>query len=212
MDNYTISIFQNKVFFKIITEMKLFSDFKVKHYESLDFLINNVKVTQEILVFFIQNKNINILNKLPLINMPLILISGDSSIKKMFVNEFKDHLSIPFSVLEFKKKIILLSAKINFKKNSFIHLQDFIIDKNERKIKKKNVELQLSEKEINFLTLFVENKQPITRNLVLKKVWNYSAESETHTIETHVHRLRKKIFERFGSDNLIKNNKKGYYI
>jgi len=212
MDNYTISIFQNKVFFKIITEMKLFSDFKVKHYESLDFLINNVKVTQEILVFFIQNKNINILNKLPLINMPLILISGDSSIKKMFVNEFKDHLSIPFSVLEFKKKIILLSAKINFKKNSFIHLQDFIIDKNERKIKKKNVELQLSEKEINFLTLFVENKQPITRNLILKKVWNYSSESETHTIETHVHRLRKKIFERFGSDNLIKNNKKGYYI
>jgi len=212
MDNYTISIFQNKVFFQIITEMKLFSDFKVKHYESLDFLINNVKVTQEILVFFIQNKNINILNKLPLINMPLILISGDSSIKKMFVNEFKDHLSIPFSVLEFKKKIILLSAKINFKKNSFIHLQDFIIDKNERKIKKKNVELQLSEKEINFLTLFVENKQPITRNLILKKVWNYSSESETHTIETHVHRLRKKIFERFGSDNLIKNNKKGYYI
>ena len=212
MDNYTISIFQNKVFFKIITEMKLFSDFKVKHYESLDFLINNVKVTQEILVFFIQNKNINILNKLPLINMPLILISGDSSIKKMFVNEFKDHLSIPFSVLEFKKKIILLSAKINFKKNSFIHLQDFIIDKNERKIKKKNVELQLSEKEINFLTLFVENKQPITRNLILKKVWNYSSESETHTIETHVHRLRKKIFEKFGNDNLIKNNKKGYYI
>ena len=212
MDNYTISIFQNKVFFQIITEMKLFSDFKVKHYESLDFLINNVKVTQEILVFFIQNKNINILNKLPLINMPLILISGDSSIKKMFVNEFKDHLSIPFSVLEFKKKIILLSAKINFKKNSFIHLQDFIIDKNERKIKKKNVELQLSEKEINFLTLFVENKQPITRNLILKKVWNYSSESETHTIETHVHRLRKKIFEKFGNDNLIKNNKKGYYI
>ena len=212
MDNYTISIFQNKVFFKIITEMKLFSDFKVKHYESLDFLINNVKETQEILVFFIQNKNINILNKLPLINMPLILISGDSSIKKMFVNEFKDHLSIPFSVLEFKKKIILLSAKINFKKNSFIHLQDFIIDKNERKIKKKNVELQLSEKEINFLTLFVENKQPITRNLILKKVWNYSSESETHTIETHVHRLRKKIFEKFGNDNLIKNNKKGYYI
>ena len=70
----------------------------------------------------------------------------------------------------------------------------------------------MSEKEINFLILFSENKEPISRSLVLKNVWNYSSESETHTVETHIHRLRKKILEKFGDNAFIKNNNKGYYI
>ena len=74
------------------------------------------------------------------------------------------------------------------------------------------MEVKLSEKEINFLILFSKSKEPISRNLVLKNVWNYSSESETHTVETHIHRLRRKIFEKFNDDNFIKNNNKGYYI
>ena len=70
----------------------------------------------------------------------------------------------------------------------------------------------LSEKEIDFLILFSKSNNPINRNLVLKKVWKYSDESETHTVETHIHRLRKKILEKFGDKNFIKNNEKGYYI
>ena len=97
-------------------------------------------------------------------------------------------------------------------KNSLIQLNDYIIDKNERKIKKNDLELQLSEKEINFLVLFSKSKEPVNRNVVLKNVWNYSSESETHTIETHIYRLRKKIFNKFGDNNFIKNNDKGYYI
>ena len=50
------------------------------------------------------------------------------------------------------------------------------------------------------------------RNLVLKKVWNYSHETETHTVETHIHRLRKKIIDKFGDNNFIKNDKRGYFI
>ena len=119
---------------------------------------------------------------------------------------------MPFTILDFKKKVITVVAKNEFKKNSLINLNDYIIDKNERKIKKNNLELQLSEKEISFLILFSENKEPISRSLVLKKVWNYSAESETHTVETHIHRLRKKILKKFDDNNFIKNNNKGYYI
>ena len=70
----------------------------------------------------------------------------------------------------------------------------------------------MSEKEINFLILFSKNKKPINRSSVLKNVWNYSSESETHTVETHIHRLRKKISEKFGDNAFIKNNNKGYYI
>ena len=119
---------------------------------------------------------------------------------------------MPFSILDFKKKVITAFAKNEFKKNSLINLNDYVIDKNERKIKKNNLELQLSEKEINFLILFSEKKEPINRSLVLKNVWNYSSESETHTVETHIHRLRKKILQKFGDNNFIKNNNKGYYI
>ena len=115
-------------------------------------------------------------------------------------------------IIEFKKIVISLIAKNEFKKNSLIHLNDYIIDKNERKIKKNDTELQLSEKEINFLVLFSKSKEPINRNVVLKNVWNYSSESETHTVETHIHRLRKKILKKFDDNNFIKNNNKGYYI
>ena len=121
-------------------------------------------------------------------------------------------MNIPFKISDLEKKIVTLFAKNEFKNNSLIYLSEYIIDKNERKIKKNNLELQLSEKEINFLVLFSESKEPINRNVVLKKVWNYSLESETHTIETHIHRLRKKILEKFGDNNFIKNNNKGYYI
>ena len=119
---------------------------------------------------------------------------------------------MPFTILEFEKKITSLFAKTEFKKNSLISLNGYTIDKNERKIKKNDLELQLSEKEINFLVLFSISSKPISRNEVLKNVWNYSSESETHTVETHIHRLRKKILEKFGDSNFIKNNNKGYYI
>ena len=79
-------------------------------------------------------------------------------------------------------------------KNSLIKLKEYLIDRNERKIKKKDLELQLSEKEINFLILFSKSKDPINKSFVLKNVWKYSSESETHTVETHIHRLRKKNF------------------
>ena len=93
-----------------------------------------------------------------------------------------------------------------------INLGNYTIDKNERKIKKNNLELKLTEKEIKFLILFSKNNKPLTRDFVLKYVWNYSSESDTHTVETHIHRLRKKLLERFKDSNFIKNNDKGYYI
>jgi len=91
-------------------------------------------------------------------------------------------------------------------------LSNYTIDKNERKIKKNNLELQLSEKEINFLILFSKIKEPINRNFVLKNVWKYSDESETHTVETHIYRLRKKITDTFNDNDFILSHDDGYLI
>ena len=212
MDNSTISIFGNKIFLEIINEMHIFSKFKAKHYEDLDLYLKDAKIENQLIVFFINESNKNFFNKINITSLPLILISKSSDSKNILLGELREQLNMPFKILDFKKKIISLIAKNKFKKNSLINLSGYIIDKNERKIKKNNLELQLSEKEINFLILFSESKQPISRNLVLKNVWHYSSKSETHTVETHIHRLRKKILEKFGDNNFIKNNSKGYYI
>jgi DNA-binding response OmpR family regulator len=211
MSNLTISIFGSKIFLEIINEVKLFSKFNIKYYEDLDLCVKDAE-KQNLLVVFFMNKNEKSFFNNKTYNFPSILIVESSTEKNKFSNGLKEQLNMPFTILEFEKKVISLIAKNEFKYNSLIQLENYTIDKNERKIKKNNIELQLSEKEINFLILFSKNKEPLSKNLVLKNVWKYSSESETHTVETHIHRLRKKIFEKFGDNNFIKNNNKGYYI
>ena len=212
MTNLTISIFGNKIFSEILNEMKLFSKYKIEYYEDLNLCVNDAEKNNQLVAFFVSGLNKNFFNEIEMNNFPFIFIGESSTLKSILSEKRNDQLSMPFSILDFKKKVITTIAKNEFKKNSLINLNDYVIDKNERKIKKNNLELQLSEKEINFLILFSKNKNPISRSLVLKNVWNYSSESETHTVETHIHRLRKKILEKFGDNNFIKNSSKGYYI
>jgi len=212
MTNLTISIFGNKIFSEILNEMKLFSKYKIKYYEDLNLCVNDAEKKNQLVIFFVSGLNKNFFNEIKMNKLPLIFVGESSTLKNILSDKRNDQLSTPFSILDFKKKVITAIAKNEFKKNSLINLNDYVIDKNERKIKKNNLELQLSEKEINFLILFSENKEPISRSLVLKNVWNYSSESETHTVETHIHRLRKKFLEKFEDSNFIKNNDKGYYI
>jgi len=212
MTDLTISIFGNKIFLEIIKEIKLFSKFRFKYYENLNLCVQDAEKYNSLGIFFVGKKDISYFSKDKVNNFPSILITESTTPHNIFSSELKEQLSMPFTILEFEKKIISLVAKSEFKKNSLIQLNDYTIDKNERKIKKNDLELQLSEKEINFLVLFSKNKKPISRNLVLKNVWNYSPKTETHTVETHIHRLRKKIYQKFDDDNFIKNNNEGYYI
>ena len=212
MTDLTISIFKNKIFVEILNEMKLFSKYKIKYYEDLNLCVNDAKKKNQLIIFFVSGLNNNFFNKIKKNNFPLIFVGVSSALKNILTSKLYDQINIPFAILDFKKKVIAAIAINEFKKNSLIHLNDYILDKNERKIKKNNLALKLSEKEISFLILFSENKEPISRSLVLKNVWKYSSESETHTVETHIHRLRKKVLEKFGDNNFIKNNNKGYYI
>ena len=212
MDNLTISIFGNKIFSKIMSELKLFSKFNIKIYDNLDLCIKEAIRYERLVIFFITETNKNDYKKVEKNNFPIIIITKFLMPKKILLSDFEEQLNMPFSILELKKKIISLLARYEFKKSSLINLGDYTIDKNERKIKKSNLELQLTEKEIKFLILFSKSNKPLTRNFVLKHVWNYSVESDTHTVETHIHRLRKKILEKFNDNKFIKNNDRGYYI
>ena len=207
MNDYTISIFDNKIFFEIIKEIKLFSEFKIKHYEDLNQCVEEEQKMNQIFIFFFNSKD-----KIKENNIPLISIVKSKSSTKKPLGQISEELKMPFTILDFKKKVISVISKNEFRKNSLVHLSGYIIDKNERKIKKNNLELKLSEKEVNFLVLFSQSQKPISKNKVLKNVWKYSSDSETHTVETHIHRLRKKILQKFGDSNFIKNDGKGYYI
>ena len=72
--------------------------------------------------------------------------------------------------------------------------------------------MKLTEREKDFLLFLKNSKTPQAIKKILKTVWGYSKGIETHTVETHVHRLRKKFSNSFNDNNFIKNNKKGYYI
>ena len=211
MDNSIISIFGSKTFFEIINELELFKEFKFTHYNDFNLCLSEAKKQNLLVLAFCNSKHLDFFNE-TINTFPLILISNLDFKKNMFTNNLREQLKMPFSILDFKNKLILINSKYEFKKNSLVQLNNYTLDKNERKIKKDNLELQLSEKEINFLSLFAEHDEPISKKLVLKNVWNYSEKSETHTFETHIHRLRKKVLEKFGDGNFIKNKKNGYYI
>ena len=212
MDYPTISIFKNQILSNILSELSSFSKFKIKFYDDIDLCINKSINHNELIIFFLDEINNEDYKKLANNKLPKIVAVKSGNLKKISLNSLVEKINIPFKVFDLEKKITSLLAKYNFSKSSVINLHGYIINKNERKIKKNKLELQLTEKEIDFLILFSKNNEPINRNDVLKNVWKYSSESDTHTVETHIHRLRKKILEKFGDSNFIKNNNKGYYI
>ena len=105
-----------------------------------------------------------------------------------------------------------LVAKKNFNKNSSILLKEYKLNKNEKRLVKDKNYISLTEKEIQLLELLLLNKKPISKNKILEEVWKYSTSADTHTVETHIYRLRKKIFTAFNNNEFIVSKKNGYQI
>ena len=87
----------------------------------------------------------------------------------------------------------------------------YILNKNSRKLTKLDKSLELTEKEIELIELL--SKKTFTKKKeILTKIWKYSDDADTHTVETHIYRLRKKLIEVFNDNEFIKSEKKGYTI
>ena len=129
-------------------------------------------------------------------------------------NKFKQTLYIetPIKFSNLIEKINLQFLKIKFSKQSSIDIGDYKIDINSREIISGEQKLRLTEKEVNTIIYLFENDKPVSISELQKKVWEYQSELETHTVETHIHRLRKKIKEKFKDNNLITSTKDGYKI
>ena len=209
MNNLIISILGNKVFFDIISEINLFKEQNIKFVDSDD---NYIDKNANIIIYFINDQNSIQIENLKSSGIPVLLVNQSSLYGKKINNSFEDQITTPFNILHFESKIIATLAKSKFKKSSLIKLGKYILNKNEKKIEKDGISLRLTEKEINFLIFFSTYKKPLSKNFILENLWNYSSETDTHTVETHIHRLRKKIFTKFNDNNFIKNNHQGYYI
>ena len=146
------------------------------------------------------------------------IISNSNSLKvcvsnnKNLTNNCDDFLKIPSSLNEINCVVENVAARKVFIKNSSIEIKKYLLNKNEKKLSKSDNEIILTEKEIQLLELFLNNKKPISKDKILSSVWNYSSDADTHTVETHIYRLRKKINDKFSDDNFIINNKDGYSL
>ena len=86
------------------------------------------------------------------------------------------------------------------------------MDKNEKKLIKNSNSIILTEKEVQLIELLLNNAKPLSKDDILSSVWNYSADADTHTVETHIYRLRKKINQKFMDEEFILNSKDGYHL
>ena len=132
--------------------------------------------------------------------------------KKKLKNDFDASLELPATLKEINSIIENISAKNVFSKNSSIQLKNYSLNKNEKKLIKSNEFIILTEKEIQLLELLLKKNKPVSKDKILSNVWNYSSSTDTHTVETHIYRLRKKIFDKFMDENFILNDKNGYYL
>ena len=120
--------------------------------------------------------------------------------------------NFPISLNKLIELINIQLIKIKFKHKSKIIIKNYELNLNSKLISKDNADLKLTEKEIEIILYLMENK---TKHSVLdlqKNIWRYSSSMETHTVETHIYRLRKKISDKFNDEELILSNKNGYFI
>ncbi len=205
-ENYNINIacFCNKNFTNALVELKTFFGFNLILYESLkEFKNENINA---VLFDYENSKKILSLN----INKPKIYIQEKNKIN--IEKKPEVIIKLPLNILQFNQEIINICKKFEFNNNSLINIKNYILDKNERILKKNNIFLKITEKEIDFIEILNSSTKPLSRDFILKNIWNYSSDTDTHTVETHIYRLRQKIKDKFEDSNFIKNSKKGYTL
>ena len=131
---------------------------------------------------------------------------------KDFKDNFDASLKLPTTLKEINLIVESTAAKKKFTKNSSIEIKNYLLNKNEKKLSKSDDFIILTEKEVQLLELFLRSKKPLSKDAILSSVWNYSIDADTHTVETHIYRLRKKINDKFMDEKFILNCKEGYYL
>ncbi len=130
-----------------------------------------------------------------------------SDIQNQFVLD-----NIPINIFKLIEKINIEFLKLQFNSQSEVKINNYTIDLNSREMFLKNLKLMLTEKEINTIQYIYKSNKPVSIDELQEKVWSYQSDIETHTVETHIYRLRKKILKTFNDNKFIISVKNGYQI
>ena len=118
----------------------------------------------------------------------------------------------PINISKLVEKINTELLKTQFNSQSHLQLNNYTLDLNSREMLIDSTKLKLTEKEINTITYLFKSNKPISVSELQEKVWSYQSDIETHTVETHIYRLRKKILSTFNDNEFIVSKKNGYQI
>ena len=186
MSNQNLIIYKFTLLYQIIDELGLDLNFKVIYIDSEKLLNDKIKSLKNYLI--ISNKEyLNISNQI-------------------IVN------STPINILKLVEKINIGFLKLQFNNQSHLKINDYNIDLNSRLMSFNSIELKLTEKEINTIIYLSKVNNPVNIEELQQNVWSYQSDIETHTVETHIYRLRKKIKNTFNDENFIISLKNGYKI
>ena len=186
MDRINLIIFKFNTLYEILKELDEYLNFKIIE-------VSNEKILEEIKL---TSKKF------------LVLTKKSNEILDLELNS--DNL--PIKVTKLLERINIHIIKSQFNQKSDFYIGRYKLDLNSRELIEKKIKLKLTEKEANIIIFLYNSKTPIGINKLQSEVWGYNSELETHTVETHIYRLRKKLFETFNDNNFIQSKKDGYQI
>ena len=211
MNNLHLAIIKNKNFYNLVNEL----DFDCIFFEENIFFLKHKPSTKlTVRIVFPENLTPKYNNKFFMENIPTLFLLKD---KNFLVNNnlkplsFHVVLDIPIDLFFFKEIVSILKMKYIFFEKSKILISNYELDSNQRILSKNNNSIKLTEKELS-LILGLKKKNGVNKSELLKSIWNYSPKVETHTFETNLYRLRKKIEKKFNDKNFIYEKDSFYYL
>ena len=182
---------------KIIIEIKDYFNYEVFYFNEKKDLIKKIDEDKKFL-----NNSIIIVNQ------------KDFSSLKGKTNEKQIHCitKLPIKISNLADQLNARLIQQNYSAQSNININKYILDINSRILKKSGNELKLTEREIDTIIFLKNENKPVKVDILQRKVWKYGEDLETHTVETHIYRLRKKIKDTFNDDLFIESKKDGYII
>ena len=176
-------------------------------FASLYHILNELGLDLNFKITFIDNEN-SLNDKIKNLSNFLILTKKNDL-------DFKNQIiinNLPINISRLVERINIEFVKLQFNNQSQVKINQYTIDLNSREMRSNRASLKLTEKEINTIIYLSKKNKPVNINELQENVWSYQTGIETHTVETHIYRLRKKISQTFNNNEFILSKKDGYQI
>ena len=193
MLNQNIFILNSKTLYDILIELKNLLNFNILQMNEKDMNKNTFNNFEN---YILLTNDLKKIEKNPYIDIAKVLVI--------------DEMPIPIKKLIEKINIFIL--KESFQIQSKKKIKEYYLDLNDRTIFKKEKKIKLTEKELQLILYLDSKKDPQNITKLQNEIWGYNKDLETHTVETHIYRLRKKIQKEFNDEKFIKSTKKGYSL